>query len=88
MRGMRHPQRQPRVPGLPVRYGPQHGPLLQPLVPGSALEGTRAPLRSLPVPPLQVERLLTRVDARRWHNPLYRRALDPLRGEQLISRST
>jgi hypothetical protein len=34
-------------------------------------------------------RCLTGDDAKRlWRNPLYRRALDQLRGERLISRST
>ena len=78
MRGMRRPRRQPRVPGLPLRDGPQHGALLHPRVSGGALEDTRSGLRSLPMPPLQVERRFTnRVNARRpRRNPLNRRALD------------
>jgi hypothetical protein len=70
LRGMRRPRRPPHVPGLPVRYGHKHGPLLHPRVPGGALEGPRAPLRSLPVPPLQVERRLPGVNTQRpQHSP-------------------
>ena len=54
VRGMRHPRRPPHVPGLPLRDGHQHGPILQPRLPGSAQEGPQARLRPLPVPPLQV----------------------------------
>jgi TPR repeat protein len=53
---VRRSRRQPRVPGLHVRDGHQHGPLLQPQVPGGALEGTQGRLRRPPglrVPPLQ-----------------------------------
>jgi len=41
VRGMRHPGRQPRVPGLHVRDGPQHGSLLHPRVPEGALGGSQ-----------------------------------------------
>jgi len=36
------PRRPPHVPGLPLRYGHHHGALLQPRLPGGALDGPRA----------------------------------------------